>query len=92
MKITHSLVMAGLLSSPVYAGGKHEEPIPPPPQNVTSSGSNHNALILGGIIIAGVCIYHKCWKEKPVEDDNPSRVTPANLSDNKLRIGTEPRR
>lgn len=82
-----------LLCSSALAGGRHEPPPPePPPPSVTSSGSNHNALILGAIILTGVCIYHKCWKEKPVRDDNPSRITPDNMGGEKLRIGTEPRR
>lgn len=62
------LLLSLFLITPVYAGNPHHDHTPPPePLNVPDDGSNHNAILLGAAIIAGVCIYHKCWKPKPVK-------------------------
>lgn len=64
------LLLLVSLSLPVYAGGRHRppEPIPePPPADISDDGSNHNAFAIAVFIAAGVCIYYKCWKPKPVK-------------------------
>jgi len=58
------LLLVSLLSFPVYAGGEHSSP-QPPPQNVPDDGSNHNALAIAVVIGLAVCAYHRCWETKP---------------------------
>ena len=58
------LLIMCLVITPVYAGDYHHKP---EPVNVPDDGSNHNALAIGLFIAAGVCIYHQCWKPKPVK-------------------------
>ena len=52
----------------MYAGERHHHnPSPEPtPINVPDDGSNHNAIA----IAAGVCVYFKCWKPKPVKAES----------------------
>ena len=61
------------MTFPAYAGGNHKPP-EPTPINVPDDGSNHNALLLGVAILAGVCIYHRCWEPKPVKAE--AGITP----------------
>lgn len=78
MKIICFVLMCGLWAAPVSAGGNHHHSPPPEPTpvNVPDDGSNHNALIIGVAIMAFVCAYHRCWKAKPVQDNEPTRITP----------------
>ena len=60
------LIIMCLVITPVYAGDRHHPK--PDPINVPDDGSNHNALAIGIVIMAGVaCYLHKCWKPKPVK-------------------------
>ena len=61
-----TLLLVSLLSFPAYAGDRHRPP-EPTPINVPDDGSNHNALAIGLFIATGVCVYFKCWKQKPVK-------------------------
>lgn len=63
MKLLPILLLC--LALPVYAHDR--KPPESIPINVPDDGSNHNALLLGVVVIAVVCIYHKCWKPKPVK-------------------------
>ena len=61
------ILLSLLLAVPAYAGDRHKPP-EPTPINVPDSGSNHNALAMGIVIVAGVaCYINKCWKPKPVK-------------------------
>ena len=50
-----------LLSGPSFA-----EPAVP------EGGSNHNALAIAAVLALGVCIYHECWKLRPVKAEASS--------------------
>ncbi|HJS82861.1 MAG TPA: hypothetical protein VJ742_08530 [Nitrososphaera sp.] len=60
-------ILLFLIALPVYAGDRHHHKPEPTPINVPDEGSNHNALILAAIVAMGVCVYHQCWKPKPVK-------------------------
>ena len=70
----YMLLIMCLVITPVYAGKDHYKPPEPTPINVPDDGSNHNALLLGVAILAGVCIYHRCWEPKPVKAE--AGITP----------------
>ena len=70
------ILLLASLSLPVYAGNPHHDHSPPEPTpiNVPDDGSNHNSLLLSVAILAGVCIYHRCWEPKPVKAE--AGITP----------------
>lgn len=68
-----ALLLVSLLSFPAYATGNHHKK---PDPVVSSDGSSSNALTIAVVIAAGICIYHRCWQKKPVQDNDPHHVTP----------------
>lgn len=58
-------ILLFLIALPAYSGESHHHE--PATINVPDDGSNHNALLLGAVIIGAVCWYHQCWKPKPVK-------------------------
>lgn len=77
MKGIMLVIFAFVFSAVMAAAQAHDryKPPEPTPMNVPDDGSNHNALAIGIVVIAGaICIIHQCWKPKPVKAE--STITP----------------